>query len=1398
MEATSTQEKNTPWGVRLLTEPLVYKWILALRHVLDDLTATAFFVAAVIAWEILVNDATPTRAEVLESTGLISWWTNDVMIPTMPAVVAGCVFLMGLRVGARMMDPESMRGLFGQSVLYVTVLAIAVSSMTRLPGGPLALYVPLAAAVLVAVRVRRRRSQGPGSPLRRPTTTGFRPSRRATFLIWGRSWLDSTNKAYPVGLAATTNIAETTMHDAAKYFLRRKDSRTAAYCIARGVDYLLLHAELAEAERVVRNARKDTRLARQPALQAAHALLLQAVGRKVEAHGELVHAARRAHRIPAELQAFILESAIDLGTGLGVPPADTIDMVQWSTRMRIAAIWRRQVNAVVFSLIIEARTLADDRPGRAVDLAYKVAGLPEILLAELREDDTSFESMAAVRGLAFELVASVAFRHEDFPEAMAAYLDASEELRQQIFLGQRYLARAARCLAYGFIAGIYGGYSTPDQESHALDLIRVGLEIIERGRGLLREEEDRAHYIAEQSAIIDAVFDVCTQGISYQHAKAGELGVWLLESLHRTLTADLLASGTTTDPGIDGQIAQLQVEEARVRLDAGPGAQMTDAARTRLADLASMIDELIASQLRGDAPAPMAVDMREVCERLGGRVGVVYQCAKGSGGRWRINAAMITASGRMRVHSVTLPPPGTDPELAAWREPGGVLNILADGDPADVTDVYSNPLSDQVWRELSHALFPEAWWDVICPDDPAELELVIVPDGPLSNLPISALPARSGRLLLEHATVTFAPSFGMLRVSGNEYAAPPAHGPMSVVIHVDDEALGATSAELEQWRTHPSHVVDLIETQTRQELETHLTGDRSIDVISISVHGSPESGYGAAPGFGRFVRLRDQSILSTRAALSFAWPRTVVLGACWIGGVDLKVGREPTGFPIACIQRGADFVIGGTAPIPDVRSAGLLAELITLLPTTPAARALREAQRRLKGTPLLSELPPSQFAGLTCWSVAPTATTPLRPSAPNLPVHWESDGTPASEQTTSGVFDSDQLGQALQRTLAHAQQQSLRQPVSTLGLLRSVFDIDDEPWGSFLLASELTWPVLPGPIDETGLGTVTLWAVDREVCVTVPLANVLRRGIAVRDALRDETVLPSHVVYAALLEQGSGAQAWIARQTSPESKDWPMYLSDMIFRTNLPDPRALERHPLDMSTRHEKRALATKLSDATARRMVSGHNWDNKFTAFTLFLILVFASNSLTSLYSLQTRLQGRGRLGIVLTDNTRSGGGALVETVLPGGAAAEAGLLHGDVLLSVGNAKIQTADDAISKLSGYTKGATVHLVVERSGQTLNLTAKAQPLPTNPTPGSLGITMASGKYGAIVADIEAGGAAQAAGLHVGDDIVEIYGIHTHGDLTIVRYLIRYHNPGSKVTMVIYRGSQTLTIDAVLH
>jgi serine protease Do len=164
-----------------------------------------------------------------------------------------------------------------------------------------------------------------------------------------------------------------------------------------------------------------------------------------------------------------------------------------------------------------------------------------------------------------------------------------------------------------------------------------------------------------------------------------------------------------------------------------------------------------------------------------------------------------------------------------------------------------------------------------------------------------------------------------------------------------------------------------------------------------------------------------------------------------------------------------------------------------------------------------------------------------------------------------------------------------------------------------------------------------------------------------------------------------------------------------------------------------------------------------------------------------------RGFLGVFIQDVTRelsqamdlrTTRGALVSEVTSGGAADEAGLEEGDLILALDRKEIENSADLRLRISSTSPGSHVALTVLRDGKTLDLDVILAELPdedpqrvaesgaaemdhrlglrvtrlTGEIRESLGLD--DGVHGAVVEEVDRGGPAEEAGLLPGDVIEE--------------------------------------------
>ena len=969
------------------------------------LCAGAFFGAA-LWFEVLFNHARPASIEIDESNGWLRWWVLHGMIPVPLACAATVLFLVGFRIGAvpfARLPAETraaaVRWFGGRTALYVGTVLVTAWAAEKYPGDLLARWLPMAVALLLPWRLRRWRSYFKHRQVRRATRAGFRPSWRSTISFRGYVALENLDVALPQGsiLPATTNITETQPVKSADLFFRRGDYRSAAYCIARAVEYLLARNQFSDAEAKVRAALDDGRVSGESAFRAAWAEFLAATGQHAEALDILRAERGRRRRPSARLEARTLAIMVDAGRSQA--PLDW----RWSDWRRARLVWQGQSALVVLGLAVDAWLMASSDAYSATRLAYQICRLPDRLALSAPDHDFDlggYEQARMAKGLALETAAGVYARRGRHLDASAAFLDAYEEFG---LLKDR--RRAGRCVVRAFVHALSAGYDSPAQESHALDMIRVGLQVVEDDRGTLRSEETRAAWIASQRELYAAVF-LQLAGVKYQQGKAAELGLWLLESLHRSLTAGILIAGGVieADNGLMAALTELSTAEAGALPNvAADGSPLTaGGVGSDLATLRQRVRSMLGS-VREAAVIADAIDTDALLARLGNRTAILYQCWRGDDG-WTVHSVLVSAEHGIHVHCGQLSPPPAEAGTP-WLTAAGAFDAIADGNSETIASILDGvPVGDAdypLWEEIAQALFPGSWRDLIGPASAGhDPELLVVPDGPIASLPLGALPGRDGRPLLESVPVAMVPSLSMLEPPGSR---PGGHGGWPVaVVHRDDRAeseLPATAREARHWAAASQSML-VIEADDQAGIEAALRGTPPPDLIVISAHGTDgqPGGASAVRVFSREVRLKDGTVLSEESALRLPWPPSVILASCSVGAATAGAGLEPSGLPLSCLLGGAATVIGGVAPIYDRETADVLCRIIDELPSGASALSLlQRAQAAVWQERRGSEVTAVQVAGLTAWTTAPATVPAAGRPAPSS--HWNVDGLPRGEQT---------------------------------------------------------------------------------------------------------------------------------------------------------------------------------------------------------------------------------------------------------------------------------------------------------------------------------------------------------------------------------------------------------------
>ena len=956
---------QSQWARSMFNRPRAFRTIHTLRRALDTVVPITLLAAANL-WFGRFGTASNTAGGAYLADGY-----NGGFLPT----VIGVVMFLAVR-WARPRMGASVAVVCGVLLVFLPgPVAEKVATMLLFAAGGLVL--------------RRRRSRRmlldeyvTLAAARHRTLAGFKPSLHSALSRLGRAALGAVvfadlrlNDRWPiVGV-------EERFEAAMAHFRTVGDLRSEAYVAARAMDHLLRGDHFAGAERLARAIRESPTLRVQPAALAAHGRFLHATGLYEQALTSFDAARELAgRRSPALLFSLVAETVVESAD------AGVHHLQRLTNRQLAIMVWRRQDPGVLLVLAGRAQLLAATDPHEALRRAYQ---LIELTAAERDRDldDADRDRIQLARGVTYGIAACCYEQLDAYYDAALCYWRAYE-----IFRELRNRSRAGRAITLSAVNTLRAGYCDADVEDRVIDLIRVGLQILEEDRGELRQEANRASWVEAHGRVTGLALTALTSGIRHHRAKAAELALWLVESLHRGALAQMVnAPFLDEDPQLRAALQELNVRESSNGARGSghdPVAEQSDLARLR----GTVIARLGSAQELAMMTEP--VDLDDALLRLANRVALLYHCRAVPDG-WLIHSVLVTRDAGVRARRTHLrgtAAPGSEPLM----DPAGMLSAIAGGNPRAIGEVFGIPLTDERWRHITDAVLP--------PDLDAALEaaarpgtlpeLVVVPDGPVGGLPLAGLPLVGGRPLVECAAIALTPALSTL-------AHPTDHPdkrerPLSVVTHFDDHGLYGVEIERAAWRAQPA-AVELRDTDSRDSLVTAMR--TTPDVVVISCHGDTDGN----PHHSA-VLLRDGSVVSATAALQLRWPRTVVLGACWVAVTSSAPGRDPVGFPVACLARGAQSVIGGIAPIKSAVAARVLADFARALPTASSAvHALQLAlSRRLQAEPHLRGQDPRAWAALTAWTNGPAspAARPLRP----VTLRWRRDGT------TQPADPGDRLG----------------------------------------------------------------------------------------------------------------------------------------------------------------------------------------------------------------------------------------------------------------------------------------------------------------------------------------------------------------------------------------------------
>ena len=1220
---------------------------------------------------------------------LIEWLAAHHAAAWFPVVVGATVFLL-LRLLLSIPERDDIGPGFVLLRLAAAVATVLVA-LLALRGGPGTLasrYAPTFAAVVLTRVVRLFEDRRPG--LRRPTQEGFRPSWTVRLDPRLAFALDAVHKAADFDVLATSNLDDFAFDDAAALFTRRGRTSDAAYAVAKHLERLLTLGRLADAERVVTAAQGDAALSREPAYLAARSRFLRTVGLPVKAEQDASDAvAARAGRAPAELVYLYRDLRAQVH---GVLPSGT----DTSDRRRVSVIWRQHPAAVLTDFVVEAELVQASSPRHALALAERCVELTATAMtASAGGTITELMQLHRTQARALALAAHCYEQQGDRYAAAMTFSDAHDE-----YAACKDRLPAAACLIKSFVHALRSGYDGLSRESHALDMLRVGLQIVEDDRGSLRSEPSRAAWFSTQRELYTLVLDVVSSEVRFHHDKAAELALWLTESLRRSSLSALLNDGAPLDDAaLVAALADLARLEFESRDDSAPlGDRTATGGQRRIAsEELSEARQALADRFTSLREAHLVVEPTSVesaRDRLGRRVGLSFHTTREDRG-WIIYRVLSTREG-ISVTRSTVERGPKDDEAAWWLSPLPLLDALASGDPARLDAAYRVPLDDHVWAVVADAFLPRELAEIADGDD---VELVVVPDGPVHALPLAGLRLADGRRLVDVFAVAFTPALSMLSAATRprrdrrpeatevDGSGEKRSGRLAILVaHVADQLEGSGAEQVAWTRLAAAGAAEVRRTRTADAFTAALAAQPRPDVATVASHGEL-----AASSLANTLQLDERAVLSSTSALGLHWPDTVVFGSCYVSAMAVNAAQVPLGFPTACLLRGATTVIGGVARIHSDDTSEIVSALVpNVLAGGSPLHALRRAMTKF-AEPADSAFasPPGKWASLVAWTVSADESRHVACNVDDVSTsmcHWDSSGLPTGARVPSGTLHLDApLSRRLEAALLRVQELAGLAPVDSAVFLRAAVASDAETWEAHLRNSDLSPSAIAAAdaFGETGVGVLRLTAQETALLVSFEFAESLLLARGSLAASPEERLEPERVVLAAAVEDGS----MLSRMLEPADKTAERFLDSILASVPL---TADEDDPLGflatLPSELEHGRYLERIVETPPRSRLSGRatGWVLAGAAVSALCI----GGGLQDLARAQKAIGRAGWLGAAV--HTSPSGGAEIRQVVPTGPAASAGLTGGDIVTELDGLRVASGATLVALVRSRPPGTRV------------------------------------------------------------------------------------------------------------
>ncbi len=543
------------------------------------------------------------------------------------------------------------------------------------------------------------------------------------------------------------------------------------------------------------------------------------------------------------------------------------------------------------------------------------------------------EAATALRGMA-EIRLSEARPLEAVALATRAVQTARESNgRNELWQGSLVLARAARA------AG------SPAEAEQALNEAVATIEIMQAhvAGGELEEVHAFERRLAPYRLLLDMRFEAGDMtGVLdlVERTKARVLRRGLSGGRHPLATA-LSPAEREEERRLDARIAADNVAMERERLRPNPSAQ-------RIATLAASL-QLVRQQRdsylvglyaahpelrvrRGEAPTATLADAVDVL--AAGTALVEYAVTDA----W-VYALVVTrgAGGpSLDVRRLSIPPAELARRCAAFREQLGARDLAFGAEAHRLYEAVLAPIAGTLGRAN---------------------RLVIVPDGPLWELPFQALEPRPGRALLEDDVISYAPSLTILREMARIGRRAPPDRARVLALGNPTPAGAAAMPEAEaQVRAvaslyGPARATAYLASDAREDRVKAEAG--RFDVLHFAAHGVLD---GRSPMYSRLVLApggKDDGFLEAREIMDLDLHADLaVLSACESGRGQVGAGEGLIGMAWAFFVAGCPASVVSEWPVDAASTGDLMIEFHRRLRAgDDKAEALRQASLKVARSP---------------------------------------------------------------------------------------------------------------------------------------------------------------------------------------------------------------------------------------------------------------------------------------------------------------------------------------------------------------------------------------------------------------------------------------------------------------